>query len=33
MINNFTHKAILEKGVWQKKKLTTAHEAVMSCAK
>ena len=28
-----THETVLKKGVWQKKKLTTAHEVVVSCAK
>jgi hypothetical protein len=31
--NSFSHEAILEISVWQKKQLTTAHEAVVSCTK
>jgi len=29
--NSFTHEAVLEIRVWQKKKLITAHEAIVSC--
>jgi len=31
--NSFTHEFVLKKGVWQKKKLTTAHEVAVSYAK
>ena len=31
--NNFIHKAVLGKDVWQEKNVTTAYEAVVSCAK
>jgi hypothetical protein len=31
--NNFTHETVLEISVWQKKQLTTAHEAIVSYTK